>query len=63
MLITISCDGVNDGVGGVQLDGSVGDLRGEVGHGMVYDDMSIMWTVERVVCVVIREALSSLASA
>jgi hypothetical protein len=52
MLITLSCDGVNDGVGGVQLDGSVGDLRGKVGHGMVYDDVGLVWTVERVMCVV-----------
>jgi hypothetical protein len=35
MLVTLSCDGVDDGVGGVQLDGSVGDLHGLVRHGMV----------------------------
>jgi hypothetical protein len=60
MLVTLSCDGVDHGVGGVQLDGSIGDLCGEAGHGMVY---SIVWTVEREVCVVIWEELSSLASA
>jgi hypothetical protein len=60
MLVTLSCDGVDAGVGGVQLDGSVGDLRGEVRHGMVYDDVGIVWMVVRMVC---WEALSSLASA
>jgi hypothetical protein len=36
MLGTLSCDGVDDGVRGEQLDGSVGDIRGEVHHGMVW---------------------------
>jgi hypothetical protein len=61
--VTLSCDGVDDGVGGVQLHGSIGDLHGEVGHGMVYDDIGIVWTLERVVYVLCWEAFSPLASA
>jgi hypothetical protein len=57
MLVTFSCDGVDDGVRGVQLDGSVGNIRGEYCIGMVYDDVGIMWTV---VC---WEALSLFESA
>jgi hypothetical protein len=32
MLVTLSCDGVDDGVRGVQLDNSVGNLCGEIRH-------------------------------
>jgi hypothetical protein len=42
MLITLSCDGIDDGVRRVHLDGSVCDLRGEVRHGMVYNDVCIL---------------------
>jgi hypothetical protein len=61
--ITLFCEGVDDGVRGVQLDGSVGDMRGEVGHAMVYDDVGIVWKVVHVVDMVYWEVLSSLMSA
>jgi hypothetical protein len=49
MLVTLSCDGFDDGVRGVQFDGSVGNLCGEVFHGMVYDDVGVVWMVVRMV--------------
>jgi hypothetical protein len=63
MPITLSCDVVDDGVGRVQLDGSVGDIHGEFGDGMVYDDVGIMWKYGSMVCVLCWELLSLLASA
>jgi hypothetical protein len=61
ILVTIFCDGVDDGVRGVQLDNSVGNLSGEVFHVVVNDDVGLVRKVVRVVGMVCWEALSLLA--
>jgi hypothetical protein len=52
MFITFSSDGVDDGVRGVQLDGSVGDLRSEICHVVMDEDMGLWWTLIHMVGVV-----------
>jgi hypothetical protein len=63
MLVTLSCDGVDDGVRGVQLDSSVGNLSGEVFHVVVNNYVGFVWAVVRVVGMVCWETVSVLASA
>jgi hypothetical protein len=62
MLTTLSCDGINRGVRGVQLDNSVGNLSGEVHHVVVNDDVGFARTVVNMVGMVCWEAFSSLVS-